>query len=270
MNNSKKFFFLLFLLSIAIVLSGCGKKVDISEVGEYDPDEYLINEQDPNDEDFEFADVSKDESQEIATAYILSLEEFTERDARDFEFEDSEKTICDSCYNFTFTFEADTDKDEFKEEKVTMVVKVQGGVVVGHSSTAEGTVERPPEELCVDVLECENGSTFPIEQWNEKDEICERIVYLGGNPCYVSNYTPLVIETDEHKNCVEQGYLLDQTPSGDYLCLFPDKSYCEVGLLLEGECFMGECYKECKVGDRGEGIYSSCTGNLIQLQSCEE
>lgn len=263
---------IIFIFSL-LILSGCGKSSDPSSSTPEASSDSDVQENISADTSNppEFADVSKSDSRDIAEAYVRTITEFTEYNAREFKYEDGEETFCDSCFSFIFSFEADSEKEDYKVDRVYVKVNVQGGEVVNHSSWTEGLVERPPEELCQDVLECEDGRTFPIEQYNFDEEMCERIVYLNANPCFSGEAEPLVANTEELKNCVDQGYVISRTPSGDYLCEFPDKSYCEVGLLLEGECLMGDCFKECRVdGDRGEGLYSSCTGNLIELRSCSE
>ncbi len=255
------------LCAAIFILTGCGAR-DTDSIGAGEkaaPEVEHASEPDPT----KVSDISEKDSKTVATEYVLKLAEYTKANGRDLQFVSGDRTFCDSCYKFTFSYIADSDKPDFKTDKITVDVNVQGGQVVNYGTASTGVEARPASELCQRVLTCENGDAFPVERYDESSKECLRVVYLA-NPCLVNNARSIVADTPELKKCVgEADNRLDITAAGEYICVFPDESFCSVDTYYSGACSTGKCKRECKRGVKGEGLYSTCTGNLLKLMECE-
>lgn len=74
--------------------------------------------------------------------------------------------------------------------------------------------------------------------------------------------------------CQEQGGVLQSiySPDGeDALCVFDNGSHCWQWDYHNGECEVGECFRECRaIGSKSEGWYDTCGGILIEWAPCSK
>lgn len=255
------------LCAAVFVFSGCGTRdIDRTVVDADAPIAEHSTEADPT----LVTDVSEKESRELASNYVLRLSEYRQAGGRDLQFVSGDRTFCESCYKFTFTYIADSQKPDFRTDKITVDVNIQGGQVVNYGTTSAGVEPRPASERCSRTITCENGDAFPVERYDDGAKECLRIVYLT-NPCLVNNARAVTADTPELKKCVaEPGNRLDSTAADEYICVFPDESFCSIDTYYSGACSAGKCMRECKRGVKGEGLYSTCTGNLLKVMECGE
>lgn len=252
------------LILIAIFfISGCGRGTPTALTP--------IEPESSDDSDGVFnTNTTEQESREIAEQYVQDFEEYKKQNGRDLKFISAKRTFCDSCFKVVYSFVIDSQKPDFKTDTIVMELNVQGGAVVNYATSSVGLEPRPASELCNRTFLCEDGREYPIERYDEKSAECYRVIFLK-NPCIVPDARMVTINTPELKTCMENiHHRLDVTSLGEYICVFPDESFCAVSAYHDGACTPNECFRECKRGPKGEGIYSTCTGNLLIMTSCGE
>jgi putative hemolysin len=115
--------------------------------------------------------------------------------------------------------------------------------------------------------------------------VCEEVVcQAAGSPCAESQTScpadcgsadQTGLANPASTNCEDKGGTVEirtdiSTQGQVGYCVFPDSTECEEFAFLRNECAKGQCKRECKnVGTKSEGLYNSCTGDLIEWVKCQ-
>jgi len=77
---------------------------------------------------------------------------------------------------------------------------------------------------------------------------------------------PAAVKCEKDGGTIES---FETTQGTDALCKFNDGSICNEWDYFNNKCDKGECFPECRLEKtRSEGLYNSCTGQLIEYTKC--